>query len=667
MAKIGVFVCHCGENIAAHVRVGDVAKAMAGIPGVRYSVDYKYMCADPGQSLLKNAVKDHKLDGVVIVACSPHMHERTFRNAVAKAGLNPFLCEIANVREHCSWVHDNIDEATAKAIDIAKFMVEKVKKNLPLYPIKIPVTKHALVIGGGIAGIQTALDIARSGHKVTLVEREPSIGGNMSRLSETFPTLDCSSCILTPRMVEVAAHPNIRLLTYSEVESVDGYIGNFKVSIRKKARYAREADCTSCGLCWEKCPQRKISSEFDQHLGVRTAIYIPFPQAVPAVPVIDTTKCPWFTKGAGKCGICAKVCGPKCIDFDMKDEIIEDQFGAIVLATGFDLYTIDKKPDDSQYKGYGEYGHGRFKDVVDGLQFERLCSASGPTSGEVRRPSDGKTPETVVFIECVGSRDPEKGIEYCSKICCMYTAKHAMLYKHKVHHGQAYVFYMDIRAGGKDYEEFVRRGIEQDGTIYIRGRVSRLYERNGKVVVKGADTITGRQVEIEADLVVAATAILPRPDAEKMAQMAGISYDKHGFFKEAHPKLGPVETTTAGVFLAGACQGPKDIPETVAQGSAVASKVAQIFANELLEREPIVAKVNEPTCVACYFCKTACPYTAISEKEIKDRQGNVVRVIAHVNEGLCTGCGVCEAICPSNTIELQGYTDEQMFAEINAI
>ncbi|MCU0638506.1 MAG: CoB--CoM heterodisulfide reductase iron-sulfur subunit A family protein [Candidatus Krumholzibacteria bacterium] len=663
MSRIGVFICHCGENIGATVDCEKVAAAAAKIPGVVHSVDYKYMCSDPGQNMIKEAIREKNLTGVVVGACSPRMHEPTFRRACEEAGLNPFLCEMANIREHCSWVHEKGDPTTEKAIDLVRVIVEKVRRNKPLVPIKVPVTKTALVLGGGIAGIQAALDIANAGHKVIMVERSPSIGGHMSQLSETFPTLDCSQCILTPRMVEVARHANITLHTYSEIESIEGFIGNFKVKIRKKARSIDMKACTGCGLCSQKCPTRKIPSEFDAGLGTRPAIYVPFPQAVPNKPVIDRLNCTYYLKG--KCRLCEKVCPTQAIRFDQEDEIVEADIGAVVLATGFEIKHGDFFP---------EYGFGKFKDVIDGMQFERLASASGPTLGEIRRPSDGKKPETVVFIACAGSRDPAKGIEYCSKICCMYTAKHAMLYRHKVHGGNAYIFYMDIRAGGKMYEEFVRRAIEEDGVKYVRGRVSRVYEREGKLIVQGADTLLGAQpVEIEADMVVLATAAVANDGAEELAQKMHVSYDAHKFFAEAHPKLKPVETNTAGIFLAGACQAPKDIPESVAQASGAASKVGALFSQDELTREPVIAVVNRSapplysTCVGCFLCQAACPYQAIEREEIRTRDGKLIKTVAKVNPGLCQGCGTCVAVCRTKAIDLQGFSNEQVFAEVMAL
>lgn len=663
MPRIGVFICHCGENIAGTVDCAAVAQAGAALPGVVHSIDYKYMCSDPGQSQIKEAIKAKRLTGVVVAACSPRMHEPTFRRACAEAGLNPFLCEMANLREHCSWVHEKLPPTTEKAIDLVRIMVEKVKRNRPLFPINVPITKTALVLGGGIAGIQASLDIANAGHKVILVERDPSIGGHMAQLSETFPTLDCSQCILTPRMVEVAQHPNITLYTYSELESLEGFIGNFKATIRKKARGIDEKLCTGCGACTQKCPTKKIPSEFNAGLGMRTAIYVPFPQAVPNKPVIDRAHCTYYR--TGKCKLCERVCPPKALRYDQEDELITVDVGAVVAATGYEV-----KPTSF----FPEYGYGRYKDVITGLQFERLASASGPTLGAIKRPSDGQTPEKVVFIACAGSRDPAKGLSYCSKICCMYTAKHAMLYRHKVHSGQAYVFYMDIRAGGKMYEEFVRRAIEEDEVHYVRGRVARIYERDGKLIVKGVDTLLNSMpVEIEADMVVLATAMVAQENAEEIAQKMKVSYDGDHFLSEAHPKLRPVEMNTAGIFVAGACQAPKDIPETVAQASGAASKVVGLFSKAELSREPVVAVVNRSgpphfsTCVGCFLCESACPYQAIEREEIKTRDGKLIKTVAKVNQGVCQGCGTCVALCRSKSIDLQGFTNEQVFAELVAL
>ncbi len=648
MKKIGVFICHCGINIAGTVDVKKVGEEISKHPGVVYAEDYIYMCSEPGQGLIKEIVREKKLDSVIIASCSPSLHESTFRRTVESVGLNPYQLEIANIREHCSWVHPDREKATAKAINIIKTMIEKVKENESLFPVSISVTQRALVIGGGIAGIQASLDIANSGYEVILVEKSSSIGGHMIQLSETFPTLDCAQCILTPKMVEAGHHPNIKLLTYSEVEEVSGYVGNFKVKIRRKASFVDWDKCTGCGLCSEKCPT-KVPSEFDEKLGKRKAIYVPFPQAVPNYPVIDKEHCLYFK--TGKCKLCEKACEIGAIKFDDEDKFVEEEVGAIVVATGYDLYPVEK---------IGEYGAGKYKDVVNGLQFERLLSASGPTTGKVQRPSDGKVPKRVVFISCVGSRDPEHHFPYCSKICCMYTAKHAMLYKHQVPDGEAIVFYIDIRSDGKSYEEFVQRAQEKDKVIYIRGKVSKVFKDGDELVVWGADTLTGKQVEVKCDMVVLSMAVTASKGIEDLIRKLKIQADAYGFLTEAHPKLRPVETLTAGFFLAGAAQAPKDVPDTVAQASGAASKVLEMFSHKELSHIPIVAKVDKDLCSGCGICIDLCPYTA---RELVTEDGNR---IAKVNEVLCEGCGSCIAACPSGASQQRNLADTQILKMVES-
>ncbi len=662
MARVGVFVCHCGENIARNVKVKQVVELAREIPGTVVTDDYPYLCSAPGQQMVIDAIEEHGLDRVVVAACSPQLHEPTFRAAAVQAGLNPHLCEMANIREHCSWVHRDREQASAKACQTVAAAVERVKRSRPLDPIEVPVTKRALVIGAGVAGIRAALDMANAGHSVVLVERQPSIGGNMSRLSETFPTLDCSQCILTPLMVQVTRHPNIELMTYSEVEEVSGYVGNFKVRIRKKPTFVRAEDCTACGDCVEVCPAAG-GNEFDMALGSRKAIYIPFPQAVPSVYTLDGDRClnSKLDSPTGfrvlACVKCEEACQPKAIDFDMQPEIVEREVGAIVVATGFDLQLGQQAR---------QLGYQRSLDVMDGLEFERMLSASGPTGGEIRRPSDGRVPKDVVFIQCVGSRDPEHGVSYCSRICCMYTAKHALLLKHKVPDSRAFVFYMDIRAAGKGYEEFVHRAMEEERVMYIRGRVSRVIEEDGKLKVLGVDTLSGRPVEIDADLVVLATAMGPA-DRSRIAGTLRIAADADGFFKEAHPKLRPVETLTAGIFLAGTAQAPKDIPDTVAQASAAAAKGLELLSKEFLQRDPLTAHVDEGLCAGCFECLEVCPYQAIEKRQILDSEGALVRQVAWPNPAMCEGCGLCAVTCRGGYIDLEGYSDEQVFAQLGAL
>lgn len=640
MRRIGVFVCHCGNNIAGTVNIEEVVKEISEYPSVVYVTSYRYMCSEPGQNLIINAIRENSLDAVVVAACSPSMHEETFRNTVKRAGLNPYLCEIANIREQCSWVHEHDkDAATVKAIRIIKNIIAKVSKNEPLHPVKVPVNKKCLVIGGGISGIQAALDVANSGYEVILVEKEPSIGGHMAQLSETFPTLDCSQCILTPKMVAVSRHPNIRLLTYSEVIEVSGYVGNFRVKILKKPRYVIEDKCTACGDCEKVCPVT-VLNEFERGLSVRKAIYIPFPQAVPSSYVIDEVNCLGLNPLI--CGKCKDACDADAIDYDMRPEIIIEEVGAIIVATGYDLYPKEK---------IAEYGYGEIPDVIDSLEFERLLSSSGPTGGVIRRPSDGKIPKTIVFIQCVGSRDPEKHLEYCSKICCMYTAKHALLYKHRVPDGQAFVFYIDIRAAGKGYEEFINRVMEEERIVYIRGRVSRVFRKGDKVIVWGVDTLTGKRVEIEADLVVLAMGIVPSKGTKAIAEILKIPQDQWGFLKEVHPKLRPVESPTTGIFIAGAVHSPKDIPDAVSQGSSAAAKAIAILSAKELIHEPTVAVVDWTLCSGCEVCAALCPYSAIRITNQKK---------AEVNEVLCEGCGTCVAACPTGALQLKNMTDEQI-------
>ncbi len=657
MRRIGVFVCWCGSNIAGTVDMDTVVAAAQKMPFVVYASDQKYTCSDPGQQTIINAIREHDLDGVVVAACSPTMHEPTFRRAVEKAGLNPYLLEIANIREHCSWVHDDKEVGTPKAVEIVRRAVAKVSLTMPLHKGTIPITPRALVVGGGIAGIQAALDIADAGHEVVLVEREQSIGGRMAQLDKTFPTLDCSSCILTPKMVDVANHPNISLMTYSEIEKVDGYIGNFTVTVRQRARSIDYSKCTGCGLCWQKCPSR-IDSKFDMGTGQRRAIYVDFPQAIPNKPVIDREHC-WYYTGKAKCQVCVRQCATGAIEFDLEDTLHEEKVGAIVMATGFSQYDAS---------GQTDLGLGQHPDIITGLEFERLINASGPTDGKLKRPSNGDTPKNVVFVQCVGSRDEHKGYPYCSKVCCMYTAKHAVQVHEKYKDSQAYVFYIDVRTGGKDYEEFYLRA-QSAGAQYIRGRVSRIYPKGDGLVVMGVDTNMGHPVRIDADLVVLASAVESQHDAVKMAQTVSISYNQHGFFSEGHPKLRPVETNTAGVMLAGACQGPKDIPETVAQASAAAAKINIILAKSELESEPTVAVVDTDMCAGCMWCEPVCPYNAISADSIVERIGRkeIKRQVASVNAGLCQGCGGCTVACRSGAIDLLGTTNQQVLAEVDAL
>lgn len=662
MQRIGVFVCHCGTNIAGTVDVKSVAEALKNEPGVVFSTDYQYMCSQAGQDMIKNAVKEHSLTGIVVCSCSPRMHEATFRKTAAAAGLNPYMVEIANIREQCSWVHKEMPIGTEKAIILGKAAVAKVNLNAPLTPGESPVTKRALVIGGGIAGIQTALDIADAGFPVDIVETKPTIGGKMAQLDKTFPTLDCAACILTPKMVDVAQNEKIRIFSYSEVTDVSGFVGNFDVKIKRKARFVKEDVCTGCGACTEKCPQKKVPNEFNLGMDNRRAIYIPFAQAVPKVATIDPNYCMMLKNG--KCGLCAKVCTAGAIDYNAKDEIIEERYGAIVAATGFNPISMDK---------FDEFAYSQSKDVITSLELERLMNAAGPTGGTLLRPSDNEHPHTIVFVQCVGSRCEacaQKGKEYCSKICCMYTAKHAMLIRDKYPDTDVYVFYIDVRTPGKNFDEFYRRAVEEYGVHYIKGMVGKVLPEGKVLKVQASDLIDGKQLHIDADLVVLAAAIEPDKSARPLATMLTASMDTNDFFTEAHPKLRPVESPTAGVFLSGACQGPKDIPETVSQAGAAASKVIGLLCKDKLVGNPCIAHSDEMMCNGCSTCEKVCPYGAITyvDKEFRmpDRTTKVRRV-ASVNEAVCQGCGACTVACMSGAMDLRGFTSKQIMAEVDAI
>ncbi len=661
MQRIGVFVCHCGTNIAATVDVEKVAQALGKEPGVVISTDYPYMCSQSGQDMIRAAIEEHRLTGVVICSCSPRMHEQTFRKTCASAGLNPYMLEIANIREQCSWIHKNKDEATEKAVILGRAAIAKVHLNAPLTAGTSPVTKRALVIGGGIAGIQTALDIADAGFEVDIVEKKPTIGGKMTQIDKTFPTLDCAACILTPKMVDAAQNEKIRIYSYSEVEAVKGFVGNFHVTIRKKARYVKEDVCTGCGLCTEKCPQKKVPNEFNLGLDNRRAIYIPFAQAVPKVATIDPDFCNMLKNG--KCGVCAKVCTAGAIDYKQQDEHIEREYGAIVVATGFDPISLEK---------FDEFAYSKSPDVVSSLEFERLMNAAGPTGGTLLRPSDGAHPKTIVFVQCVGSRcdGGEKGKSYCSKICCMYTAKHAMLCREKYPDTDVYVFYIDVRTPGKNFDEFYRRAVEEYGVHYIKGMVGKVVPESGNLKVQASDLLGNRQLHIDADMVVLAAAIEPDKSARPLATMLTASMDTNDFFTEAHPKLRPVESPTAGVFLSGACQGPKDIPETVAQAGAAASKVIGLLCKDALSCNPCVAQPDEMMCNGCSNCEKVCPYGAITyiDKEFRGpNRTTLLRRVAQVNPAVCQGCGACTVACMSGAMDLKGFSNKQIFAEVDAI
>jgi len=644
--KIGVYICQCGINIAYTVDTQRAVELVKNIPNVAVAREYKYMCSDPGQELIRKDIEEMKLDRVIVASCSPRMHEPTFRAVLEECGMNPYFFEMVNIREQCSWVHEDKEQATLKAVGLIEGAVARATFLEPLEKKEVSVIPTALVVGGGIAGIQAALEIAEKGFKVYLVERSPSIGGRMAQLDKTFPTLDCSACILTPKMVDVARHPNIELHTYSEIESVDGYIGNFKVKIRKKPRYVDEEKCVGCGACAEACRlHQRIPNEFDLNIGKRSAIYVPFPQAVPLKYTVDPDKC--ITLKTGKCGdhaLCIEACDRNAIDFNQKEKIIEIEVGTIVVATGYDLFDPTKKP---------EYGYGKYENVITGLEFERLVSASGPTGGHIE--INGKEPKKVVFIQCVGSRDKQTN-EYCSRVCCMYTAKQAHMVKEKLPDAELFVYYTDVRAFGKGFEEFYNR-VEGEGITYRRRELAdpiEINKKGNKVVVEAKG-----HSDIEADIVVLATGIIPREDTKEFARILNINQSADGFYLEAHPKLRPVDTFTDGIFLAGCCQGPKDIPDAVAQASGAAVRASEPLAAGKVTVEAISANIDEDLCSGCRVCEDLCAYSALEFDE-KDK-------LMRVNDVMCKGCGSCASACPTGAISMRHFDLKQILAQIGGL
>ena len=652
--RVGVYVCHCGSNIAGTVDVAELrewTQKRLGEHGVVVARDYKFMCSSLGQELIEKDIKDLALDRVVVAACSPHLHETTFRSACRRAGLNPYLCELASIREQVSWVHTDRAAATDKSKAVVSGAVERVARNAPLEPMHVPINPATMVVGGGIAGIQAALEIADAGYPVYLVEREPSIGGHMAQFDKTFPTLDCAACILTPRMVSAGSHPNITTMTWSEVEKVDGYVGNFTVTVRQKARGVKTELCTGCGVCQEKCPKKVIDEVYEAGLGFRKAIYTPFPQAVPKYPVIDRANCTYFIRG--KCKACEKFCPTGAIDFEQQDEVVTLEVGNVILATGYDLFDPRRVT---------QYGYGRLANVFSSLAFERMTNSAGPTNGEIVL-RDGKTkPQTVGIIHCVGSRDRNFN-NYCSAICCMQSLKFAHLVKERTG-ATVYNFYIDMRTPAKAYDEFYQRVLEE-GTLFVRGKVAevtdaaRLAGEEGKLIIQVEDTLVGKQRRIPVDMVVLSAALEPRHDAGDVAKCFGISCSHDGWFIEKHPKLDPVATMTEGIFIAGCATGPKDIPATVAQGAAAAARVLGHIQQREIELEPIRASVIEERCSGCRICNDLCPFNAITFIE--------ERAVTEINPALCQGCGTCVAACPAGAITGTGFSNDQILAQIDGL
>jgi heterodisulfide reductase subunit A len=642
--KIGVYICHCGINIAATVDIEKVRTFAESLPHVEVARNYQYMCSDPGQELIKNDIKNLGIDRVVVAACSPRMHEPTYRKAVQSAGLNPYFFEMSNIREQCSWVHASKEDATKKAMDLIAAAVAKVSLHESLEEKETGVTPSVLVIGGGIAGIQASLDIAHSGFEVYLVEKSPALGGHLVQLDQTFPALEETSTILSPKLEEVTNHPLIHILTQSEVEEVEGFVGNFKVRIRQNPRYINPEKCTRCKRCEEVCPVR-VPSEINMGLVERKAIYLPSLHAIPFTYTIDSENCLFLREG--ECGKCREICPEGAVEFEQVGMEFQVDIGTIIVATGYDIFNPRLKP---------EFGYGLYKNVMTGLEFERMLSSSGPTQGKIQ--VNGKEPQNIVFIQCVGSRDKTVGNEYCSRVCCMYTAKQASLVKDRIPGAKVTICYIDIRAFGKGYEQFYEQ-VQKKGVLYRKGIPSEIYQRAGKLIVKADDELLGEPYVEEADLVVLATGLTPREDANRIRSLLKLSQSPDRFYLEAHPKLRPLDTATDGIFLAGTCQGPKDISDTLSQAHGTASRATiPLFAGKV-RIEPITSVVDTTYCAGCGLCEQICEFRALKL--------DPYRKVMTVNEALCKGCGACNAACPSGAISLRHFKTEQIIAQIREV
>ncbi|MFC1849339.1 FAD-dependent oxidoreductase [candidate division CSSED10-310 bacterium] len=651
--RIGYYLCHCGKNIKGVIDTQSVVEYVESLPGIVISKDYKYMCSDPGQEMIQQDIREHKLDRVVVASCSPLLHERTFRKAVAQADLNPFYFQMVNVRENVSWVHDDKRAATEKAKELSRAAISRVIFHHSLSPKRVSIHPDVLIVGGGIAGIHAALTLANAGKHVYLIEKEPTIGGHMAKFDKTFPTLDCAACILTPKMSAIKAHPNITLWSYSEVTAVEGFVGNYSVKIKRKPRFILEELCVGCLECVDACvyKQPRYADEFNMGLGKRKPIYVPFPQATPLVALIDPDTCIEFK--SKKCKkTCVDVCDRNAIDFNQKEEIKEIMVGTVIIATGFKVFDAQKLP---------YYGYGEFPQVYTSLEVERLINAAGPTGGEVIL-RDGSKPTTVGIIHCVGSRDKNTN-QYCSRVCCMYSLKLAHLIK-ECSHGEIYNFYIDMRTPGKGYEEFYDK-LLQEGVHFIRGRVAEVTDwanrpfEEGKLIIRVEDTLIGAVRRIPVDMVVLAVGMEPGHDTPEIRRLFNVQCSQEGFFLERHPKLAPVNTFTDGIFLAGACQAPKDIPDTVAQAGAAAAEALALIDAGYIELEPNTAYIEAEKCSGCKTCLPLCPYSAILYNEEEKK--------ASLQDILCKGCGTCVAACPSNAIRQHLFEDEQIFHEITGL
>jgi heterodisulfide reductase subunit A len=584
--KIGVFICHCGKNIAGGLNIKRLVEKTKQIKGVSFAAENKFCCSEDGQGDIKKAIHEQKLDRVVVAACAPSLHLMTFQRCGEKEGIEPQFVDLVDIRKwtmHGSPQKTNPEEAFKKSKSLIELAVKRMRLKRLVPMAEIEARQSILIIGGGVAGLEAGLDLADKGYRVSIVERLPTIGGKMALLYKVFPTNDCAPCILAPKTAYANIHPNITLLTNAEVKNLTGHIGSFDVKVLQSPRYIDADKCTGCGECVEKCPVKVKDEVFSAGLGERKAIYIPYDQSIPKKAVIDSPNCLYFQKGV--CRLCEKQCPTDAINFDQKPKKMEIKVGAIIAATGFEEYDPSSK---------SEYGYGRYSNVITQFQLARLLDIDGPTKGRLLRPSDGKEPKKIVMIQCVGSRD-EKTNPYCSHICCMYALKHAQIIKEMVlPETEIFICFMDMRTGGKGFEEYYQR-TRKLGIHFIRARPSEIVQNTEtkNLYMKVEDPEIGRLLTLEADLVVLSCATVPSPGTQELSQILGVNLDENGFFKEMHPKLRPVETNVRGIYVCGSAQGPKDIPDSIVQAKAAASCADSELRKGKLRLPELVVKASQ--------------------------------------------------------------------------